>query len=538
GGSGDANRAAAEDDRPHKKLIQLGWDIPTTEYMRRHWETMDRDEPFNGLIYDLATKDAEGRVCASQSLFQKFPWNRADFESCLEDLKACKFKNLRYNFIRINFYPVDFEWTDDEAWAAVAEKARICAEIARETNGGICFDFESYGKELFRYSRDRDGSFAAAKKLARRRGEQFGRAIFEEYPNVVVLALWLNSINFNAGRMQDPDSLLRLDGYGLLPSFIDGLLDASTPGATLVDGCELGYYMNSRAEFERAALDALLTTGPGAALVAPENRAKYRARAQIGFGFYLDMYANPEGSPYYRAPNPGETRFDRLLANLNDALAAADEYVWVYGEQKRWRPREDESAVEGTSWEDAIPGLTAALRRLRDGETQTLDEEEAALEADGAPNLIQNGDFAATSGPNQFVNWSHWIHEGTPGQVVAIDGKAALKGAVDACFIQPVPVNSRSIYFFSAKTKSTGEGLAVLRARWNDGNGWIAEAQDTIVFPLEDAKPDAGGWIKISGRTSVPANAKKLVLLLGAKNCAADDVVIFDDVKVYERPRD
>ncbi len=91
--------AAAE-----KKLIELGWDIPTTALMRQHAVEMDRESPFDGLMFSVAIED-EGRHYDSQWGFDNKPWRREAFTQVTADLKACSFKRLTHNFIRLNFSP-------------------------------------------------------------------------------------------------------------------------------------------------------------------------------------------------------------------------------------------------------------------------------------------------------------------------------------------------------------------------------------------------------------------------------------------------
>lgn len=531
---------------PRKKLIQLGWDIPTTDYMRRHWAEMDENEPFDGLIYEVAATTADGRRVSSQYLFDGKPWNRADFDAALADLQACKFQRLRHNFIRINFCPAEFDWADDAAWDAVSKNAAICAEIARKTNGGLSLDFESYGAAMFKFDAKSGRTFAEARALARKRGAQFGGAIVAEYPNVVLLCLWLNSVNFYAADSATAslDAALSGASYGLLPAFIDGLLDAAAPETTLVDGCENGYYMNGDAEYRRAALDVLSTTGPGARLVSPENRVKYRTQVQAGFGFYLDMYSNPPESRYYRGPEPGETRFERLAANLRAAWEAADEYVWVYGEQKRWRPVDSEAsrswapATEPTAWENALPGLTALLDELSDP-IGSLREARGRFAAANAKNLIANGDFSEVSASGAVVDWATWRLEETGGEFRAVDGAAGAFGVTDGCYLQSVAVEPGDRLFIAAKVATTGGAAATLRARWQTSDGaWTAVAQDVVLSPALDATPDADGRVEILGRVTVPESAAKLTLLLLSHGSDETGVATFDDVRVHRDPLD
>lgn len=527
--------------RPRKKLIQLGWDIPTNDYMRRHWEQMDATEPFDGLIYELAATTADGRELSSQCLFDETPWNRADFDAALADLQACKFQRLRHNFIRINCYPGDVDWADDAAWDAVSKKAAICADIARKTNGGLSLDFEAYGAALFKYDAKSGRTFAEAKALARRRGAQFGGAVVAEYPNVVILCLWMNSINFHAAGAS-LDAALSGESYGLLPAFIDGLLDAAAPETTLVDGCENGYYFNGSAEYRQAALDIISATGPGARLVSPENRVKYRTQVQAGFGFYLDMYSNPPTADYYRGPEPGETRFERLVANLRAAWEAADEYVWVYGEQKRWRPVDSEAsaswapATEPTSWENALPGLTDFLRGLSDPDGSLREARDRFADDPNAENLIVNGDFSEVREDGTVADWGVWQLEETGGEFRAIDGAAGAFGVTDGCYLQDAPVVPGERLFVAAKVATQGDVVAAVRARWQDADGkWAAVAQDVVLFPTTT---DADGSAEIVGRVDVPQTAAKLVLLLLSGGSDENGVATFDDVRVYRDPLD
>ena len=36
---------------PRKKLIELGWDIPTTRYLKERWREMEENAPFDGVVH-------------------------------------------------------------------------------------------------------------------------------------------------------------------------------------------------------------------------------------------------------------------------------------------------------------------------------------------------------------------------------------------------------------------------------------------------------------------------------------------------------
>ena len=520
-------------EAPKKKLIELGWDIPTTEYIRKHWQEMEKNAPFDGIMYDLVATAPDGKRVASQELFTREPWKREWFKTCVDDLNACQFKRYRNNFIRMNFHPAPFDWADDEAWSNLCEKAAICAWVARETNGDLSFDFESYGAAMFRHDHSTGRSFEESAALARKRGAEMCAAIVKEYPDVVILCLWMNSINFGAGRSPNPDAVLAGASYGLLPSFINGLLDAAAPETVFVDGCENGYYMNGDAEYARAALNMILATGPAVRLVAPENRKKYRAQTQVGFGYYLDMYSNPEGSNYYRGPEPGETRFDRFAANLRAAWNAADEYVWIYGEQKRWwAPENAASDDDWTSWEEALPGITDFLFELTDPEGANLAAKERTLNNPNRENLIKNGDFAKIAENGQPDGWGTWQIETHPtGKFTSKDGAALLKGMTNGCYIQSISVNPGERYFVMAKTAFEKNSRSQIRVRWQDANGrWVAEADDVMIVPDVNSAPDED--VEIFGVAVVPPSAYRLVVLLSASGDGKSDAT-FDNAQVY-----
>jgi len=145
--------------------------------------------------------------------------------------------------------------------------------------------------------------------------------------------------------------------YGLLPGFVNGWLDAAPPTLTFVDGCEQAYRYNSRLDY---LTGANLVRNKCLRLVAPENRYKYRAQVQVGFGVYLDP---PDSNRYI---DPGaQTPVQRLAENVAAALDAADEYVWIYGEKASWFPSPHPLA-DKVRWPEKMPGIEQALRLAAD----------------------------------------------------------------------------------------------------------------------------------------------------------------------------
>ena len=534
---------AVNSAEPHrKKLIELGWDIPTTQFLREHWKEMEATTPFDGVIYQVAPKGRQ----SSQGLWTPNVWNRDDYAVCIDDLKACTFQQYTDNFIRINYSPAGMRWDDDAAWKAIADKVALCAWISKESGGkGLAPDFESYGAHLFRYQSESGLSFEETSRLAFQRGAEFVRAVASEQPDAVILCLWMNSINTAAGHTADPQKMLRSGHYGLLPAYINGMLSAAPKEMVFVDGCEHGYYYNGAEEYQRAALNMLLWTGPAMNLVPPELKQTYRSQVQAGFGFYLDMYSNKEGSRYYRGPNPGETRMDRLCINLKAALNSADEYVWVYGEKHRWwnvPPATDQKGKETPilHWNEALPGLTDRLWEIKDPVIAARRISDQFDKNDKKVNLLENGDFTLGKENKLPDKWGCWQLETVPQGKFSWD-KSVGKGAVlakevrNGCLIQSIKAAPGERYFFRCHVKSIGQSSASIRIRWQTEKGtWTKETSDVFFFPDASA-PKKDGFQSITGLVTVPEGVGKLVVLLSVTNQEKpEDLLWYDNAEIYK----
>ena len=360
---------SAQDDFPNKKFIELGWDMPNTAYLKEHHEEMQRTTPFDGVILSLEGTAPGGKKYSSKGIMDARAWDPAWFAQTVDDLKACRWTTFTDNFLCFNFSPGTIAWDDDEGWTNLCNKTALCAQIAKETGlKGFSADFEPYGKRMFQYSTDSGRSFEETLQLARKRGKQWMEAIASEYPDMVLFTLFIAKLNLSdVGLLLKQDyrpNTLETARYGLLPTFFDGMLDVVPPKMRIVDGCEPGYYLNGFDRFCQMALAIRSRGGPAIRWVAPENRDKYIAQVQVGFGIYLDMYTNPKGHKYYRGPKEGGTRLDRLEENLAGALAATDQYVWLYGEQRRWwKPIDPEKKWE--HWDEALPGTSQRIRFVK-----------------------------------------------------------------------------------------------------------------------------------------------------------------------------
>ena len=532
-------------EAPRKKLIQVGWDMVDTAFLRKHFAEMEAAGPFDGILLWVKGKRADGKAATPEAGWDAAAWDRASFQGAIDDLKACRFTKFTDNFIRFNCTPGTLAWDDDAGWKALADKAGILAWICKETGvKGICLDPESYGEKQYQYKAAKGLSFAETAALARKRGVQVMRAVAAEHRSLTLMSFWLASLCMAAGQAENPDEVLAAESYGLWPAFLNGLLDEVPPGMALVDGNENGYYVEG-SQYHEMASHMRSLTGPALATVAPENRARYRAQTQIGFGFFLDMYINPEGNPHYRGPKAGGTRLDRLRENLAAALDASDQYVWLYGEQCKWWPSYAFSdgtlkqfmkgAGKGRAWEEALPGLSRTLAQVKAPAATARADVEALRSAGRLVNLAKNGDFAKKAGdqPAEFGTYQD-TDTGSKGQFAwdaEGDGSGLMRNMKFGCFIQKHPVKPGVTYFVEVAAKTKGS-VPTLMVRWQHGDGsWARWDRDmTLTF----GPPGVEGWRKAGGAVTVPDDVGLLVILMLSKSAsAAESVCWFDNLGLY-----
>ena len=523
---------AQGDHFANKKFIELGWDIPDTAYLKEHHEEMQRTTPFDGVMLKLETVAHDGKRYSTESMMDAKPWDSAWFVTAVEDLKSCQWTTFTDNFIRVNFTPGGVDWDDDAGWTNFCDKTALCAQIAKETGlKGFAVDFEPYGKAIFRYSSDSERSFDEVKRIVRQRGRQWMEAIAAKYPEMVLFTLFIGDVNLPAGYDLRPEETLKSLHYGLLPAFFNGMLDAVPPEMRIVDGCETGYYKNGIHDFCQLALAIQSIGGPAIRLVAPENRQKYISQVQVGFGFYLDMYTNPEGNIYYRGPKEGGTRLDRLEENLAAAKETTDKYVWLYGEQRRWWKPVD-SAAKWEHWGEALPGMSRTIHFVKNPREAARQDLETLRKEGRAVNLLKNSDFAEST-----ADWLFWQDQPL-GTFAWDNGHAKLSRVKWGCILQSRhSVKPGEYYYVAIDGRQEGTGQINMRIRWQDADQkWTREAEDRI-FPFEsqpdrlDGRPLPEGWLRAEGVVRIPEDVAVLQFQAGVKDQkAVADAAWFDNV--------
>jgi hypothetical protein len=254
----------------------------------------------------------------------------AELRHAVEDLKATDFRRLTDRFLRVNVSPGDVDWFDDDAWAVVLHNFEVAARVAKEGGcRGFMFDTEQYAEHrVFNYGKlnaKAPRSFAEYRAKVRQRGRELMGAVGGVYPDITVMLTW-------AYEMAQPSvegERLETTDYSLLPSFLDGMLEACPAGATLVDGHEPAYGYRPK-DFPPGL--ELMRRGLLEYTAVPDA---YRRHVRAAFGVWMDYFSHEKG---WETADAGKNYFtpESFGESVRAALRHSDRYVWVYTEVPRW----------------------------------------------------------------------------------------------------------------------------------------------------------------------------------------------------------
>lgn len=500
-----------------KKFIAHGWDLldVTPEEVLAHADAFDRTA-LDGVTLMVNDTLADGRQISHMRVMNDPPWPRDQLQGKIKTFQEIvKHPSLRESFISSWWAPQKrLAWTDDAAWANFATNMATVAWLAKQGGlRGILVDGEDYPQtEQYRRLAG-DPSYDETAALARKRGAEVFGAIFKEYPDVTFLSFWL--LSQNVADFSAPEPIVAAKARGdLWVWFLNGMLDVMPAGAKFVDGNECAYhYEAEKQDFFRSASE-LHTAALG--LVAPENRRKYRAQACAGSGHYLDAYINPTNSPWYFGPRDG-SRLNHFRANLVQATAAADEYLWIYGEQKAWIKWTNlkKKRFEGApTWDDVLPGFTDMMLGVKDPR-RFLNRRLADLRATGRlENLAK-------------INPEPWQAENKPRGTYGRDGTALyLKDVSNGCYLVYVEGKPGDLFAISLKHKGVG-GSAVIY--WQKDHAW-QWGIPAVTVPIDDG--DAAAWRSGGTVVRIPEGADAIGLQLSAHQVKGE-TCWYDAVEVY-----
>ena len=328
-----------------KKVIEFGFDIPSTEYVRKNIRQMEK-YAFDG----VTLSDGHGwRSWSRNKLDPK------EYEATINNLKATEFKRFTDNFIPLtSYFPPKEEAVDwfDPEWSSIAYNAGLMARAAKEGGlKGILFDAEQYGDvKMWDYDEAKKARpFEEYRAKAKERGREFMTAINKEYPDITILVIWAYELPV----LWDGPYGQRC--YILLAAFLDGMCEAATPGTNIVDGYEYGYGDIAREKFQEGRKMVMET----AKNTVTTNREAFSKHVSIAFPVYPDHWDVSYTPIFYDKVEKNIMTPAMFRAAVANALAETDKYVWVYTERIRWWDRTTPDA-HATAPKEYIEALAAA----------------------------------------------------------------------------------------------------------------------------------------------------------------------------------
>lgn len=524
-----------------KKLIGHSWDLlgvrpADVVHNLDAWEAV----PLDGISLSLKKKSPDEKNIGYNSIMNDLKWEKVWFTEDVKILQQCASRNLKHNFLTTFWAPGKrLAWNDDAAWANFAHNIGVMAWLAKQGNAkGILIDPEDYPETRQYFRVASDAPYAETAALARKRGAQVMASMAAEYPEITLLSFWMLSLHPNYLADDDP-AAVAADSGDLWPAFINGMLDALPPKAKMIDGDEHAYrYTAVTKDFYMACWR---TQNKALKMVDPANRIKYQTQVLAGFGLYLDMYTNPSNSPWYFGELDG-SRLNHLRSNFAQALDAAQEYVWVYGEKMDWIKWMGTTREKNLTWEEQLPGFLSTLERLRDPRCWAEKAIAKQRQANVLTNCIANGACVLEKAENAAAfrqgvmptGWWSWQHEkmrpgvfGTETQKGRGDNfSLCAVGVEQGCFGTSYKTSPGREFVVEAYAQGAAPSLTI---GWKRAGAWDWSLAGAA-FRFATAGKD--GWRHAFGLVRVPAGADELVVMVGVRQ-AEGERTWFDDVGLY-----
>ncbi len=317
-----------------KKIIYSGWDSPDTQFIRDNWQAMEKS-PLDG----TGIRVAMDRSAAKQGNWDVGSWVTSsrelkleDYREAINDMKSVKWQRFTNNFLVLpmsHSLTKGLHWFDDARWDLFLKNLEVLTRLSREMQiKGLIIDVEDYGYELFSYQfmnkEYHAADFQEYQKKAYERGMQAMKAINKIRPDVTLLFYYAWSLPVNDLMIKIP---LEKQRYALLPSFMDGMLKASSEGTTFHEGFEYSYGYRKNEDFQRAKK---LIIEEGRKLT--RSSEKFDRQVKMGFGLWLDNSARW----YQEQPLRNYFSPEDWEKSLSYALSSSDRYVWIYSHNARF----------------------------------------------------------------------------------------------------------------------------------------------------------------------------------------------------------
>ena len=315
-----------------------------TRSLREHLKTIER-APFDGVILNVNPnwqhQDARLQRHRNWTWGGRPARGPDNYTHAIDDLVdiASRAQRLKHNFMLYtmrtakDFDPraENIDWRDPE-WHVVANNAYVAGVICQQGSlDGIWFDLETADGGPFNWIRSRKtvAGYQEYCRMVRQRGREWMAAAYRAKPDIVVMVSHgYGDIHAFGG---DADSLSD-SPYGLMPAFLDGLLEGCTPQATLVHGGEATYSHMTYAAFKHYLdVQRIRTRRLCGVPDLARRHLRYATAVWPDFrsdrdGFDLADYSRNHFTP------------TKLQYALHNALAASDRYAWTWNMQVHWWP--------------------------------------------------------------------------------------------------------------------------------------------------------------------------------------------------------
>ena len=469
---------------PKVKLIHDGWGfqyeglapnakpsrkfLMTTQYIKNNIALMEKSIPGSGIIIRFITPAAkcEGQLVNINSIFGKRKIKYEYFKDDIANLKNTKFKKFTDNFIGLTVSPGNVDWFDDAAWESVCHNHKVIAKIAKETGMvGLKFDIEEYHKNtMWQFNPEKGKTLAETHAKIRQRGQEFGKALFSEFPDMEMLCYWWFSLCRHKNDNARPE-----DAEYMVAPFVNGIYDVLPPTVKIHDGDEsCAYRANDEVEFYHLGIDVRKNF---LRFLDAKHLAKYRAQTFIAPGIYVDPHFNPRFNFWNNQLLPDLEKLggaQMLKRNLINAMEVADKYVWMWHERFVWFPSHHPANPINIS--SVAPKITAELDLI--ASQNQLADAKNVIARNKIRNIVYNSTYDLPPSKTQKVpGFGEW--HGAKNQ-----GHFARKVVNGNAVVAAINVENGCIY--QSRKVKPGEMYLARCTAWNITPGSKAKASFSV----------------------------------------------------------
>ena len=542
---------------PKVKLIHDGWGFQwqglapgakpdrklymTTKYIKDNIEMMERSIPGSGIIIRFTTDAAKsgGQPVNINAIFGGRPIKYEYFKDDIANLKSTKFKKFTDNFIGLTVSPGNVDWFDDKGWEVVCNNHKVVAKVAKETGMvGMKFDIEEYSKNtMWQFKPEKGKTLAETHAKIRQRGQEFGKALFSEFPDMHMLCYWWFSLCRHKNDPARPE-----EAEYMVAPFVNGIYDVLPPTVKIHDGDEsCGYRANDEVEFYHLGIDVKKQF---LRFLDPKHLAKYRAQTFIAPGLYVDPHFAEKFGFWNNQLLPeletlGGAKL--LKRNLINAMEVADEYVWMWHERFVWFP--SHHPARPVEIAEKAPGLTAELDLIA-SPNQLADVKEF-ISMKKPANIVYNTTFDKLPEKGQKIpGFGEWHGAKNQGNFVrkTVNGNnvVAAVDVINGCIYQSRPVKPGQMYLARCTAWNIApdsKAKVLFNVKWKrnfirQGKPFNDRFADYLnkqhIFQRLGNKP-----VTVEFVVTVPEHAEALELMLSV-GAGKGQTIYFDNVELYK----